>query len=355
MGSSEQENQDYCANCGKPTGRRLVDNLYNSPICADCTDRFVSGQTIRTRPLVEKEEPLSIEQRFGELFRAARVLFREGVDEETQIIPTLALANEIGQGAPDLIDAKERLVAAWEDPEAWEAEAKQFTREHASLRPVKAVEGILILEQLPVSVRVYNYPDKEGEPPEQVVVTVYPYRARTSPEGVAATYEKTLSEAGIPCEESQRGFMGFEFSNEGYLLIGIERSDVSLAQKRARRTRRRQKSGFPHPLVVGEYYKMLLGTPAGHGFARYLVTRKRGRDPDADNLVPACVAFYLREYGEMGSRKEIHRLLNEHLLRETWKTSLPQQGYSTSGTTQLWRDVDKVKARLLAAAYALYF
>jgi hypothetical protein len=49
---------------------------------------------------------------------------------------------------------------------------------------------------------------------------------------------------------------------------------------------------------------------------------------------------------------EAHRLLNEHVLSTHWK-KLPE-GHSNSASNQLWANADKVKNKLLAAAYALY-
>ena len=102
---------------------------------------------------------------------------------------------------------------------------------------------------------------------------------------------------------------------------------------------------------------MLLGSPSGDGFARHLATRTRGGPPAAGNLVPACVAFYLRAYGEIENRKEIHGLLNEHVLRETGK-ELPEEAYGSSGTNQLWRDVNnhaKIGNPLMDAGYTLFW
>jgi hypothetical protein len=108
---------------------------------------------------------------------------------------------------------------------------------------------------------------------------------------------------------------------------------------------------------VQEFYRMLLGTPSGDGFTRHLALRTRGGPPTAANLVPACVAFYLREYGKIESRKEIHRLLNEHVLRETGK-ELPEEAYGSSETNQLWRDVRnhaKIGNPLMDAGYTLFW
>jgi hypothetical protein len=322
-------------------------------LCNSCTNRLLAGKAIGYFVPTEEEPLPPPEERFEELFKVARVLLKEGVTEEAQIIPSLAFANEIGQRVLDLIDMKERLVAVQEDPKAWRVEAEKFTQKHPGLRPIRVVDGIVILERLPVSVHIHSYPGTEDEAPREVAVTLYPHPRLASPEHVAAFYEKTLSIAGIACEEQRRAYMGFEFSKEGYLIMSIERSDVPLARKRAGIVLRGREPRFPHPIVVREYYRMLLGRSSGNGSARHLTMRKRGRDPEADTLIPACVAFYLRNYGEIESRKEIHHLLNEHVLCESWKT-LPIEGYSSSETTQLWRDVKKVKNRLLSAAYALY-
>ena len=86
---------------------------------------------------------------------------------------------------------------------------------------------------------------------------------------------------------------------------------------------------------------------------QYLVGRSRGRTPAADTLIPACVAAYLRYSGGIESRKEIHGLLNEHVLRGTWRV-LPEEGYSSSAVNQLWRDVEKVQRWTRYASFQLF-
>jgi hypothetical protein len=69
------------------------------------------------------------------------------------------------------------------------------------------------------------------------------------------------------------------------------------------------------------------------------------------------VAFFLRKYGDIENRKEIHRLLNEYVLCETFKT-LPDDPGDPSKTTQLWRDVNdyaKVGNPLMDAAHTLWW
>jgi hypothetical protein len=53
----------------------------------------------------------------------------------------------------------------------------------------------------------------------------------------------------------------------------------------------------------------------------HLVMRQAGREMDPDNLIPASVGFFLKASGRMEGRKEVERLVDEHvLLREIpWK------------------------------------
>jgi hypothetical protein len=164
-------------------------------------------------------ESVLIRERFGELFEAAQMLLRGGVTQEERVIPTLAFANCV-QVVRSLAAEKEQLVAAWEDPEAWEHEVEIFSWKHASLEPVRVVEGILVLERRPVYVDIHT------------------------------------------------------------------------------------------PVYVGEW-----------------------------DAKPTA--------------KERAKLLNEHVLRDTWK-ALPEEDCSSSQTNQLWRDARRFGERLLAASHPLY-
>jgi hypothetical protein len=90
---------------------------------------------------------------FDELFRAATVLLKENTGED-QIIPTLALAHHLCHGVPRLVAEKERLVGVWEGKEAWDEEADRFARRFGGLRPVRVVDGVLILKRRRVLVTI---------------------------------------------------------------------------------------------------------------------------------------------------------------------------------------------------------
>jgi hypothetical protein len=308
-------------------------------------------------------ESAMIEERFCELFRAARLLLREGVTEEERIVPTLAFANDI-RLMWSLAAEKERLAAAWDDTGDWERAVEMFAWQHASIRPVEVSDGVLVLERLPVYVYVHDpvyVCDWDAEPnagtqtrmleDRDVVIAVYRHSRLPGPEGVAALYEATLSAIRVPYEESCEtcaGSMRVEY-REDHLLIIVEHGDKTLPTRSRGAVRR--KPVYPHPQRVGEHYGLLMGKPSGSGFASRLAARKRGHPPEPVNLIPACVTYHLRTCIE--SRIEIHRILNEHVLCETWK-ELPEDDCSSSQTNQLWRDVHKVEDRLLAASHPLH-
>jgi hypothetical protein len=348
MSLSEQEKARRCAWCREPLGEEgTIED--GSPICFDClVSEAGKGFERRWSP---KQEPLPPEQRFEALFGAARVLLREGIGEEDQVFPTLVFAAGLGEGYIDLETSKKRLLAAQHSPQRWEIEADRFVRACPRFRPIDVVEGVPILERLPVHVEITNYMHPEIVIPKRVRLEVTPSRYMVKPEHIAALYEKALSAAGIPCTEGTQGSMDFKYTEDfgNRLLITLKHPLEDIVDEGIAPLEElvsiypEGKPPFPHPLVVQGFYEMLMGTPRGHhGFARYLVGRSRGRTPDADTLVPATVAAYLRRLGKISSRIEVHRLLNAHVLGGTWKT-LPEEGYASSAVNQLWRDVEKVK------------
>jgi hypothetical protein len=277
------------------------------------------------------------EQRFGELFKAARVLFRERIQDEDQIYATLAFANEVGQGT---LVGPEMNSAAWEG-DAWERWADSFARTYKNVRAVGVVDGVLLVERVPVFASVVG--ERDNVTTQMVEVTVFRHSRSPEPERVADAYQQALSDHDVRWD----GGKGSISWNATKLRLVIE----------VRCRVRPECLLCPPPKLIRELYRALRGSSAGDGYARDLSDRKRGRPPEADTLIPACVAFYLRRYGKVEGRKEVHRLLNKYVLPD-WKTRLPEKGYSTSDVTQLWADVDnryKVAQPLLRLADVLLF
>jgi hypothetical protein len=339
---AEPETTERCAWCGQPAEDLLM--LEDLPACGSCAANEVfkglkDGWSSERKPLPPK-------QRFEALCEAARALLKEGVGHEDLVIPTLAFANGVGEGYVDLADAQRRLlVAEQQGAERWEAEVDRFVRACPTFRPNGVVDGVVMLERLSVSVKIHNYAHPEIVMPKMVTGEVSPSFRMTKPEHVAALYERVLTSAGIPCTEGLRGAMRWRFNKfPGHrLLIDVEHSYGSEARvEHLAQMYPGGKPVFSHPSTIREYYKMLMGKPEGPGFAPHLVGRSRGYAPAADTVVPACVAAYLRYNGGIEGRKEIHGLLNEHVLCGTWKV-LPEKGYSSSAVNQLWRDVERVQ------------
>jgi hypothetical protein len=310
-----------------------------------------SGLRLDYRLPTRDDSLLPVEERFNELFTAARVLLKENA-EENRIIPTLALANEIGQGRPHLITEKQRLLELGSDKQIWDEEANSFTRRYGGLRPVRVEQEILVLEKLPVFVAVgYAMVRKT---PEEVVISVYPHRRLATFDEVTSRYEKVLSDAGVSYGEPKTGSLSFSFYGRTLELRVQPGTVVERLNEPQGSGYRIDKASFPHPRLVGEFYNMLL-SKAGGGFRGELAMRTAGDPPEAENLVPACVAFLLRTYGLEG-RKEIHQLLNKHVLCEIGKEL--QLGYTDNATFTLWRRVTNealVRTPLVDAAWTLFY
>jgi hypothetical protein len=159
-------------------------------------------------------DPALVEERFGELFKAGRVLLNKGVSEEEIIVPTLAVANSV-RIAWTLEEQRRRLVDAWGVSEAWEYEAEVFATRHMGLRSLHVMNDILIVERLPAYVHVHTptHVDEWDARPEagergrvfwdtEVVVAVYPHSRPASSESVALLYEAALASHGLSHDES---------------------------------------------------------------------------------------------------------------------------------------------------------
>ena len=127
MGTPEREKVEPCTSCGKPSANSLAIEPHDTALCSGCANRLRAEEA---------------EERFDTLFRAARVLLREGIGQEDRIIPTLALANyNCEEGSyPSVSHHLEKLA---QDSETWEREADKFISTYRNLRWVRVVDGIL--------------------------------------------------------------------------------------------------------------------------------------------------------------------------------------------------------------------
>jgi hypothetical protein len=372
MGSlAEPKPPKYCAACGSvAAGGARYDILGDQvPLCVSCTTQVRAGAGLEYSLPTRELAPLPVPEGFSELFQAARMLLEEDAPEN-QIIPTLALANHLSHGVPRLITERDRFKRLEEDEQAWEAEAHGFARRYGGLRPVRMAQDVLILERRPILAAVgYAFVSKRAV---EAVVTVYPHRTPlATSEEIAAEYSKVLSTAGVTCDERRTGHLSYAFVNRRLEIsirpgTAIEPTTTTKGTTVPKPGWRSDEASFPTPLVVGGLCTALAKALSAGGFGADLPKRGRGKAPEAENLIPACVAFLLKEYGVQPD-KEINALLAEHVLGAGWKSGRqPHEiGQFRSGDRgssslheQMWRDARNdyiVRDPLTDASWTLFW
>jgi hypothetical protein len=207
--------------------------------------------------------------------------------------------------------------------------------------------------------------------PVEAVITAYPHRSPlASPAEVADDYSKALSAAGLTSDEQRSGHLSYTFYHRR-LQIAVKPGTVMKPTIITEGVTvpypgwRSVETSFPRPSLVADFYGALVKMATAGGLDADLPTRRRGKVPDADNLIPACVAFLLKEYG-VHPDKAINGLLVEHVLGAEWKTGrLPYEieqfrsgDRGSSLHEQVWGNSRKksiVREPLIDAAWTLFW
>jgi hypothetical protein len=289
----------------------------------------------------ETEEPLEV--RFAGVFEAARVLLEDGTDED-RVFPTLAWAGlEVRDGGGKRAELRASLAEASGNPEEWEHLTRDLSERTGRIRPIEVVGGVLVLERAPVAVKVW-----EGPKPE-VWIEVMPRLRPASPKEVASAYERVMGEHRLPCPE-ERAISLTSFLTEHHLRLIIEPVFLGIHVGDGP-----PDGQFPSPGLVEDASRGLLEG----GLGERLRGRKSGPGWKPETLIPAIVAFFLRTYGGMDGRKEIHKLLNEHVLDPArgghlpHLQRLPEEGMSTSASNQLWKNAERAHKQLIRTMHSL--
>ena len=85
VGLTEAGKREECASCGSSGASRLMTEAGELLLCEGCANRLLVRGNISYWLPAEDELPESPEERFADLFKAARTLLKKGVTEEDQI------------------------------------------------------------------------------------------------------------------------------------------------------------------------------------------------------------------------------------------------------------------------------
>jgi len=253
-----------------------------------------------------RAEHRDLEKQYARLFMAARVLLEDRQAGEDEIFPTLRLAAAMG--------------------------APRFRFLHSRVKMVRVVGEVPILQRRAYSAYAYrSIQPSASDPVRAIYVVVSPSKRRTTADDAAQAYGKVLEREGLAWEYSG-GRVSHLFYGPDLLQLWVEENDQFKIDP-ARRA-------WPSPAIVGSYAGAVLDE-AGED----LVLRKRGGEMSPDNLILAMVAqtlaYAVPRRGNKINRKEVHRLLNSHVLYAApWRK--PIEYRNPDDVRALWRNVKKV-------------
>ena len=273
-----------------------------SDICEKCEEELAGG-----------EEPL---QEHKELFRAARALLDNGIENEDEIIPTLVLAANVGQ-MPHLEHIRDELAKAGRESKARAELVGQLYSVSGGLimSSGRVVDGVPLVRRAPFWISVTR--DK-GEPIEEIAFDVF--KRSVTHEEVRKWYEWYLNREGVDYDlnDLSRGVVAYKTDNREFfrLIARPEERSVDTDGRILPITEGVRK--FPHPEAVAGLYHGLRDLIEFTEFPLLLAGRQSGPMLKPHNLVPACVGWYVADRGrrleQRGALSQVTKILNEHLL-----------------------------------------
>jgi hypothetical protein len=341
-GSDRQAASQFpeCAICRKPAVACYGDTYF----CEEHREQLHEERNITVfSPADEPSQPP--EEVFDELFRAARVLFADHVTEEERIIPTLAFANRASD-LPELRALKEEFAKTAGHRKLREQFSNDFCRRFRGLIPISVTDGVLVLSRVPVFLDVFRYTDTAVI--KEIKIDVF--MRSVKPGEVAELYRQRLAREGVPYEKSNEGSFSWAFS-DAYLSMVVGPGKELNPGQAVRFSSRGAQVDFPPPQLIGELYADLKGSVNARrfrGFAYALGGRQSGTAALPDNLIPACVGWYLREPGGITDKHRLVSLLNRHLLIPCGKTVV-----DVTSDHAVWRNIDKVADSIMRVELAL--
>jgi hypothetical protein len=289
-----------------PVIYRAPSQIYEfSGTCARCyleSDNPESGIVV-FGVCIEHRDP---EKRNARLFKAARALLKDRQAGEDEIFPTLRLASAMS--------------------------APRFRFRHSRVKMVRVVGEVPILRRRAFTAYAYRGEQPSASDPILAIyVVVSPSKRKTTADDVAEAYGKVLEREDLAWGNSGGRVSHLFYGSEPLQLEVTENDQFTIDPARR---------AWPSPAIVGSYAGAVLDEAEED-----LVLRKRGGEISPDNLILAMVAQTLADAvprrGKKTNRKEVHRLLNSHVLcAAPWRKSLDDR--NPDAVRALWRNVKKV-------------
>jgi hypothetical protein len=266
-------------------------------------------------------------------------LFDSDVDDESEIVSTLALALRAGT-LWDIHDLQQREVAA-----------RELAGRYASFDLANVVGGVPVVRMKPAIAEVIRYPGSKLA--QRVRIRILSKFADA--ENMAKLYREILERERLPVVNASPGSVSWEYA-KAHLVVDVgPREEIELTRlDQFTEYPQVYRFSFPLPFVVGAVLRGLLG----HGqkknqvFAAVMADHGRPTSMMPKNLIPACVLWYIR--GERGERATVSRdseaadVLNQQLLEPLGKPRI-----TTSRDDGIWRDAQKISDRFDLARYFL--
>lgn len=343
---SEASSAGLWTECGRP-------GVYlQGPVvwCAECYGRLAEhGKIPRVCEPWDKDDA-SPTERYEELFRAARTLWREGIEDERDIIPTLAFAARFFE-MPGLETVRRELAQAHASGEAWGEARSRFRAAFDPLEVVRVVDEVPIIRSKPFRLTAVVY--QETGLVEKVLIDVYQRSAKG--EEIRERYDALMSLHGASYEGGQ-GNIGWQAS-AGHLRIVVQpRAPAALSSLHEGLNvlnPEEKEAPFPAPDIVADMCEALIGSVSkrrgNRGFSFALAGRDRGRPVSSDELIPAVVAWYVGGRGNVikqhALKPTVARVLNEELLYPCEKMLFHKEGWD-SGDYR-WKLLDRIAQPVL--------
>ena len=278
------------------------------------------------------------------VFWAARVLFKECVTDEREIVPTLAFAARAGAL---WTLANEKL------PEYF---TEVFAQTYKSFKVVRVVEGVPVLRQEPAVVEVER--NAGTELPKRIWIRAFSRSAKA--EYVATLYEQTLLEECISYDRCKRICFPNTEVVDAHLIMVVS-PDRELKPDKASVLSEnpwRRRPSFPPPNLVRDYYKLIRGSVYKEqfkGYAYALPGRQSGPDKRGKKLLKACLAAHVNDHKNLKDSPELRprvvRLINRHVLEPCSEPGLPE--HSGHVRDYIFATAPDASHHLLQAKYLL--